>query len=125
MTPRLEYRVAPQAPPNARVYELSGVMDSSKAVEGLSNALRGDAARHLVLNFQRVTYVNSTGFGILIELVAELRDAGKVLYFTDPHPRVRVVFEQLGGDELPICGSADAMAKITAASLVPPPQPKP
>ncbi len=124
MIARFEFRVAPQAPPNARLYHLIGVLDSSKAVERLAVELRNETARHLILDFQQVTYVNSTGFGILVELVIELRDGGKEVYIIDPHPRVKVVFEQLGGDELPIYRAPDAIAKITAASLVPPPPPK-
>ncbi len=118
-----EYRVRPDSPTNSRFFELSGILDSSKAVERLAEDLRNETVRHLVLDFSHVTYVNSTGFGVLIVLVNELREGGREIYITDPHPRVRVVFEQLGGDELPVFRSGDARAKIVASGAVSPPPP--
>lgn len=107
-----EFRIRPDNLPQARAFEASGSLDSSKALEALAQALRSDAARHLLVDFGRVTYVNSTGFGALVVLTHELREAGKALYILDPHPRVRLVFGQLGGDELPVYKAEDAAAAI-------------
>lgn len=122
MTARFEYRVRPDAPPNARCFDLVGVLDSSKAMEALAGELRLETAQHLLMDFSRVTYINSTGFGTMLVLINELMDAGKKVYITDPHARVRVVFEQLGGEELPIFRAQDALNMIKAA---PPPPPLP
>lgn len=123
MTARFEYRARPDGPQNARCYDLVGVLDSSKAMEELAADLRVQTAQHLLLDFSRVTYCNSTGFGTMLVLVNELMEAGKAIYITDPHARVRVVFEQLGGEELPIFRGADALERIKSAPPPPPAAP--
>lgn len=116
MTVRFEYRARPGGPPDTLVYDLAGMLDSSKAIEGMAEEFCKSTALHFVLDFRQVTYINSTGFGALFMLVNDFAEAGRAVYVADPSPRARMVLEQLGGGAIVILTMAEALETIRKAS---------
>jgi len=55
-----------------------------------------DSSRHLVVDLARVSFIDSTGVGILIRAVNELRDRGQRLTVRSAAPMTRTVFETVG-----------------------------
>jgi anti-anti-sigma factor len=55
-----------------------------------------DSPRQLVVDLSRVSFIDSTGVGILIRAVNALRERGQRLTVRSPAPMTRTVFETVG-----------------------------
>lgn len=71
------------------ILQLSGTLDARGAMELEAEAARvRDSHRHLVLNLAAITFVSSTGVGVLLALREELGDVGLSLRLSAPSEAV-------------------------------------
>lgn len=75
--------------------EIEGEIDAEHAVQ-LKRALakaREDFAKSFVLDLKKVAFVDSTGLGVLISLMRQLKEDGGHLRLTGLQDEVRSIFE--------------------------------
>ena len=53
-------------------------------------------ARHVLLDFKEVGYINSSGVSVVIELLREAQENGRTLYFGGLDAHYRKVFQMMG-----------------------------
>jgi anti-anti-sigma factor len=83
--------------PGEIVVQVEGDIDAL-AAPGLWRAIEAQlgSTRHLVVDLERVSFIDSTGVGILIRAVNALREMGQRLSVRSPAPMTRHVFETVG-----------------------------
>lgn len=83
------------AEPNGVVLTLSGELDlatTPRLAAALTEVARGDHAR-IVLELQRLTFMDSTGLGLIVRTDQEGRAAGRPLVLRHPQQQVRRLLE--------------------------------
>ena len=95
---RLRTRPAPGQTERATVVEVAGELDLHSAPQ-----LRAEIGRtlenkppHIVVDLAGVTFLDSTGVGVLVGALKRAREAEIALDFCNAQPRVRRVFEITG-----------------------------
>jgi len=78
-----------------RVVDLDGPIDA-KNVAALESSLRSEPSRTVVLDLERVRYINSAGMAYLIQLSDTLEAAGGGLHLANAQPKVKVVLDLMG-----------------------------
>ena len=81
--------------------EVQGEIDVANADElrtHISEALNFGPTQ-LIINMAEVSYIDSTGIGVLVGGAHSAQDAGAVLRVENPQPSVKRVFTLLGVDE--------------------------
>jgi len=53
-------------------------------------------ARHILLNFQEVEYLNSAGIAAIIGIISQARQANQRLFLTGLTPHYQLVFDMMG-----------------------------
>jgi anti-sigma B factor antagonist len=77
-------------------------MASTPRLERAIRALRGAGAAHLIIDLGRVTFIDSTGLRLALDLDAEARNDGLRLELLPGPPQVQRIFEVTGTlDQLP------------------------
>jgi anti-anti-sigma factor len=66
----------------------------------LATVAAQDWAKRLVINLNRVKYLSSTGFAVLVSLVKKANDGGRQVKFCNLDPEVRIGAEIIGLDKL-------------------------
>lgn len=84
----------------AIVIELSGTIDTSRAVENLYNLISRSSSTKFAVSMKGVDYINSAGFAEMIVLNQNAKKNGKRLVLCEMTPKVSAVFENLGGMRL-------------------------
>lgn len=77
------------------VLEIEGEVDAEHSVQ-LKRAIakaREDFAKHFVLDLRRVSFIDSTGLGVLISLMRHLNENGGNLRLAGLQDEVRSIFE--------------------------------
>lgn len=96
------------------VLRLAGRMEASGAqsLHERCRELFDQGARRLVLEMGAVSFIASSGLGVLLLLTEELRDAGGELTIAAPHQSVRQVLALLNLDQflMLVPSVADALA---------------
>lgn len=124
----LEYAVAhPSDDPQTVAVELSGAIDSttfSQFQECLAG-LEGEGVKRLILDMEKITYVNSTGFSLLIQQADLFAEPGSGLVLIRVHPKVKVVLQMLGLDAFfkIFTNLDDAVASFDVGAPAPAPEP--
>ena len=79
---------------------LGGELDLATAGAELEELLEEctENACHVVLDMSQVTYIDSTGLGLLVKTDKRLSAAGRRLVILRPHPSVRRILEITGLD---------------------------
>ena len=80
------------------VVEVGGEIDLHSAPQLRATLLKpteGEKPR-LVVDLSEVSFIDSTGIGVLVEALKRAREAGGALHFCGASPRVRRVFEITG-----------------------------
>ena len=83
----------------ATVVEVAGELDLHSAPQlraELARAVENGAAPHIVVDLAGVTFLDSTGVGVLVGALKRAREADGALHFCNAQPRVRRVFEITG-----------------------------
>jgi anti-sigma B factor antagonist len=83
------------ATPNVVVWGEIDVATSPKLRDDL-NALIANGARHITLDFDAVSFVDSSGLGVLVGAYKRLREDGGSIRIVGAQPSVRKVFEITG-----------------------------
>jgi len=88
--------------PNVRVLQHKGVLDGSSAnnlCAEIVNAAQGDSAIFL-LNFQDVTFMNSSGIGALVAALKEVKKSNSQLFICSMSTQVSEIFRITKLDKL-------------------------
>ncbi|HEX6887883.1 MAG TPA: STAS domain-containing protein [Candidatus Nanopelagicales bacterium] len=107
----MELQVATRHEGDATVLAASGEVDVYSAPD-LDQAI-GEALatghRHLVIDLSAVTFLDSTGLGVLVKGLKGARDAGGWLRLVVISERIRKIFDITGLDaSMPLFDTADA-----------------
>ena len=84
---------------SATVVEVAGELDLHSAPQlraELGRAIESGGAPHVVVDLAGVTFLDSTGVGVLVGALKRARQADGSLHFCGAQPRVRRVFEITG-----------------------------
>ena len=97
----LRLRTRPSAAPSksVAVVEVAGELDLHSAPQlraELNRALENNASPRIVVDLAGVTFLDSTGVGVLVGALKRAREAQGALYFCGAQTRVRRVFEITG-----------------------------
>ena len=85
--------------PGATVVEVSGEIDLHSAPQlraELGRAIEEPSPPRVVLDLSGVSFLDSTGVGVLVGALKRAREAGGALHFCHAQPRVKRVFEITG-----------------------------
>lgn len=77
------------------ILEMEGEVDSEHSIQ-LKRCLvkaREDAFKNFILDFKNVSFIDSTGLGILISLMRHLKEEGGKLRLSGLQDEVRSIFE--------------------------------
>ncbi len=78
-----------------KIVQPSGVLDGITANE-LRREIRNIAengAEIILVDFQDITFINSSGIGVLVVMLRDIRFAGKKLFICSLSPQVKMLFE--------------------------------
>jgi anti-sigma B factor antagonist len=93
---------------------LAGELDVSNVAEAREAArkLLDDGSSRLVVDLARVTYMDSSGLGMLVGLLKRLKESGGAMAIAGPVPRVKRVFEITGLHQIfALCDDVTAALK--------------
>lgn len=92
-----------------RLLRLAGTLSAADAATLEEHAQQAmDQGRHLVLNMAAITFVSSTGLGVLLAINEDFAERGLSLRLSAPSPAVVTPIELLCLDKfLRICASDD------------------
>jgi len=91
----VEFAVEQRTEKDVTVVTIRGEIDvftSPKLREKLLDIIDGDGARHLVVDLSEVTFLDSTGLGVLVGIYHRLRARDGTMSFVGANDRVRRVF---------------------------------
>ena len=104
--------------PPLTVIDLAGEV-TARAEAALTGAYRqatARGARHILLNFRDVDYINSTGIAVVIGLLTDARGADRVLMVTGLTPHYTKIFRMMGlAQYAPIHESEEAARAAASA----------
>ena len=82
---------------------LEGVIKLGESAEFLAQTLEGALAEdegHVLVDFTRINYIDSTGIGELVGYLAKFRDADRKLILINPSDRIRRLLQAASLDDL-------------------------
>jgi anti-sigma B factor antagonist len=82
---------------------LEGVIKLGESAEFLAQTLERALAEdegHVLVDFTRINYIDSTGIGELVGYLARFRDADRKLILINPSDRIRRLLQAASLDEL-------------------------
>ena len=97
----LRLRTRPSVAPTERatIVEVAGELDLHAAPQlraEMGRAIESSQAPRIVADLSGVTFIDSTGVGVLVGALKRTREAGGALHFCNAPARVRRVFEITG-----------------------------
>ena len=98
METAMNLKVSPRAVDETQVLDLEGEVDVYTAPllrQAIVDLVDG-GAKHVLINLERVDYLDSTGLGILIGGVKRLKEQGGALRLVGPSARITRIFEITG-----------------------------
>lgn len=103
--------------PDCYAVDLSGEIDvyTSPKVKDAISELIDRGVYHLVINLEKVRYIDSTGLGVLIGGLKRVREHGGTVNLVCNNPQIRKIFDITGLVKIfGIYDSEDAALKATA-----------
>lgn len=87
-----------EAPGDSYVVELSGEIDvyTSPKVKEAIGELIDRGVYHLVINLEKVRYIDSTGLGVLIGGLKRVREYGGAVNLVCNNPQIKKIFDITG-----------------------------
>jgi anti-sigma B factor antagonist len=83
---------------NANTIGLVGYLDAHTAPD-LEMAIResiSNGTSNILIDFEKLDYISSAGFGVFMEFIEEVRSIGGDIKMTGMSPKIRNLFELLG-----------------------------
>jgi anti-sigma B factor antagonist len=87
---------------NVAILSINGFLDAHTAPD-LELAIRESIANGLkviIIDFAKLDYISSAGFGVFMEFIEELRESNGDIIMVGMSPKIRHLFELLGFDLL-------------------------
>ncbi len=80
------------------VFDITGYLtnESEEAINDAYAITEVQEAAKLLLNFDRQSFITSSGFGTIIKLLWKTRDKGQSLRIAHPATQVRTIFNTIG-----------------------------
>jgi len=106
-----------EAPGDCYVVDLSGEIDvyTSPKVKDAIGELIDRGVYHLVINLEKVRYIDSTGLGVLIGGLKRVREHGGSVHLVCTNPQIKKIFDITGLVKIfGIFDSEDAAMKALA-----------
>ena len=102
MTSDVQFEVAAEEQPGFCVLEVRGEIDVASApdFQGSLSELIGRGAEVVVVDLSEVSFVDSTGLGVLVGAETQVRQAGKSLRLVVTQPQIMKLLELTGLDEV-------------------------
>jgi len=103
--------------PTATLVELVGTIDPDtlEIFEGMMDQLSDTGKTYIIFDMHKLKYINSTGMGMMVQFVDGLREEGGGLVLLRMQPKVLLVVEMLGLQELFQIVSTEAEALVALA----------
>ena len=104
--------------PPLTVIDLGGEVTTfaEDAVNGAYKRASEQGARHILLNFKDVEYINSAGISVIIGLLTEARKSDQTLMITGLTPHYTKIFQMMGlAQYAPLYESEEAARQATQA----------
>lgn len=90
----------PQESVHAVVVRLSGYLDSNNSNDFMNAVLgimdESPSYRTIIIDFLKVTYISSTGFGALCNILIQSKQSNKSLYLSNVGEKIADVMDVLG-----------------------------
>jgi anti-anti-sigma factor len=88
--------------PLIKVFQPSGILDGSESQEFRQkiSQIAGSGVKIILVDFQNVTFMDSSGLGALVLAFKTLRDADIKLVICSINEQVRILFELTGMDNV-------------------------
>lgn len=80
------------------IFDITGYL-TNESEEAINDAFADNGvqdASKLLLNFDRQSFITSSGFGTIIKLLWKTRDKGQALRIAHPAMQVRTIFNTIG-----------------------------
>ncbi len=109
--------------PTTTVVELKGSVDPEtiETFDNIFDELIDAGRKRIAIDFGNLKYINSTGMGILVQYVDQLEEDGGGMVLMNIHPKVLIVLEMLGLQELfkIVATSEEAAAALAGENVTP------
>ncbi|HEU5314557.1 MAG TPA: STAS domain-containing protein [Chloroflexota bacterium] len=104
--------------PPLTVIDLGGEVTTfaEDAVNGAYKQASDQGAKHILLNFKDVEYINSAGISVIIGLLTEARKSDQTLMITGLTPHYTKIFQMMGLSQYaPLFDTEDAARQAAGA----------
>lgn len=81
------------------IFEISGEIDLSSS-QSLKESIEKESSAKLVVDLTKVSYMDSSGLAVFIELLKKIRDKKGKLFFCGPSARIKSLLEITKLDKL-------------------------
>lgn len=95
---RKNYKISIRHEGKIAIFDITGYLTEASEAP-LSDAYADAAvqdAEKLLLNFERRSFITSSGFGEIVKLLWRTRDKGQILRVAHPSMQVRTIFNTIG-----------------------------
>lgn len=95
---RANYQISIRHEGKIAIFDITGYLteaSESTLSDAYASAEVQDAEK-LLLNFERRSFITSSGFGEIIRLLWKMREKGQVLRVAHPSTQVRTIFNTIG-----------------------------
>ncbi|NJL82460.1 MAG: STAS domain-containing protein [Chloroflexaceae bacterium] len=88
--------------PTVRILEPSGILDGTQSPDFRQEieACIGDRVRIILIDLKKVTFMDSSGLGALVQALQTTRNANVKLHLCSLNPQLRMLFELTGLDDI-------------------------
>lgn len=79
---------------NVKIVKPSGILDGSTSVNLRQEVetLLAKGTKNILLDFAQVTFMNSSGLGVLVAILKKVRSTGAELYICSLNEQVKMIF---------------------------------
>lgn len=79
-----------------RFYHIEGILDISTSDLFIENVKEATGAEEVILDVTRMTFIDSTGIGAILELIYQLKEAGTGMQIIGMNEEIRDIFDTIG-----------------------------
>ena len=95
---RRNYQISIRHEGKVAIFDITGYLTEASE-SSLSDAYANaevQGAEKILLNFERRSFITSSGFGEIVKLLWKTRDKGQILRVAHPSTQVRTIFNTIG-----------------------------